>query len=205
MPFDAVIFDFDGTLVNSAKAKREAFFAVFPDTPLHHAIITAVLEADPDGSRHHVIPLMIEKMRAAELDRDCPLLANELIANYGSVSEATVRRAPELPGASALLTVLFPHVQLHLCSATPRETVRAHVEERGWAPYFKTIEGHPTVKATEVRRVIEAGGFSPQRVAVVGDGMSDENAARANGCRFVAVKPPANLEGAGRLLGVSHV
>lgn len=205
MPFDAVIFDFDGTLVDSAKAKRAAFFAVFPDTPLHHAIINGVLEGDPDGSRHHVIPLMIERMQAAGLDQECALLSGDLVANYGSVSETAVKQAPEVQGASALLAALSPHMELHLCSATPRATVRAHVEARGWEPYFVTIEGHPAVKAVEVKRVIDAGGFKPQRVAVVGDGISDEQAARANGCRFVAIKTPENLAGAGRILGAPNV
>ena len=205
MPFDAAIFDFDGTLVDSAKSKRDAFFAIFPDTPPHHAIVRGVLDEDPDGSRHRVIPLMIERMRAAGLDRDRTLLVSDLVANYGSASEAAVQQAPELPGASALLAALSPHMRLHLCSNTPRATVRAHVEARGWTSYFITVEGHPTVKAVEVERVIRDGGFKPQRVAVIGDGISDQDAARANGCCFIAIESPTDLAGAGRFLGVSNV
>lgn len=205
MPFDAAIFDFDGTLVDSAKSKRDAFFAIFPDTPLHQAVIRGVLDEDPDGSRHRVIPLMIERMRAAGLDQDCALLASDLSASYGLVSEAAVQQAPELPGASALLAALSPHVRLHLCSNTPRATVRAHVDARGWTSHFVTVEGYPTVKAAEVGRVIRDGGFKPQRVAVIGDGISDQDAALANGCCFIAIESPTDLAGAGRILGGSNV
>ena len=205
MPFDAAIFDFDGTLVDSAKPKRDAFFAIFPYTPGHHAIVNGVLEEDPDGSRHRVIPLMIERIQAAGLDPDHALLVSDLVARYGTVSEAAVKRAPELQGASALLAALSPYMQLHLCSNTPRETVRAHVEARGWTSYFATVEGHPSVKAAKVERVIRDGGFEAQRVAVIGDGISDQDAARANGCRFIGIKSPADLAGVGRILGVSDV
>jgi phosphoglycolate phosphatase-like HAD superfamily hydrolase len=202
MPFDAAIFDFDGTLVDSTKAKRDAFFAVFPDMLPYRTIVNRVLNEDPDGSRHRVIPRMIERMQDAGLDPDHELLADDLIARYGAVSEAAVKHAPEFQGASALLAALSPHMQLHLCSNTPRVTVRAHVAARGWTSYFATVEGHPAVKATEVERVIRDGDFKPQRVAVIGDGVSDQDAARASGCRFIAIKSPADLAGVGRILGV---
>ena len=60
--FDAVIFDFDGTLVASAPAKRQAFFDIFPAAAAQ--AVEAVLVDDPDGSRHVVIPRMIAGARA---------------------------------------------------------------------------------------------------------------------------------------------
>ena len=155
MPFDAAVFDFDGTLVDSATVKRDAFFAIFPDTEQHRAIVARVLTDDPDGSRHRVIPRMIELMRAGPLAIGPS--PNALIERYGEVSEAAVRRAAELPGASVILAALAPSMQLHVCSNTPRETVRAHVAARGWSGHFCTVEGHPTVKVAKVASVMRNG------------------------------------------------
>ena len=203
MPFDAAVFDFDGTLVDSATVKRDAFFAIFPDTEQHRAIVARVLTNDPDGSRHRVIPRMIELMLAGPLATGPS--PDALIERYGELSEAAVRRAAELPGASVILAALAPSMQLHVCSNTPRETVRAHVAARGWSGHFCTVEGHPTVKVAKVASVLRNGGFAATRVAVIGDGVSDEEAARANGCRFIAIRQPADLAEAGRILGVSDV
>jgi phosphoglycolate phosphatase-like HAD superfamily hydrolase len=205
MFFDAAVFDFDGTLVDSARAKRDAFFAIFPNTPEHRRIVSGVLEEDPDGSRHRVIPLMIERMRAAGLEPGAASSAGELVARYGSVSADAVRNAPELPGASVLLAKLSLRMQLHLCSNTPETTVRAHVEARGWTSYFATVSGHPAEKRATVAAVLRGGHFRPERVAVIGDGISDEEAARANDCAFIAVRGPADLAAAARILGVSDV
>ena len=60
-----MIFDFDGTLVASAPAKRQAFFDIFPAEAA--PIVAAVLADDPDGSRHVVIPRMITGARAQAL------------------------------------------------------------------------------------------------------------------------------------------
>ncbi len=54
---DLFVFDFDGTLVDSAAAKRQAFYDLFPSDCA--AAVTAVLQRDPDGSRHALIPEMI--------------------------------------------------------------------------------------------------------------------------------------------------
>ena len=205
MPCDAVIFDFDGTLVDSAIAKRQAFFAIFPNTASHRAIVSGVLTEGPDGSRHRVIPLMVERLKAAGLDPQGGLSADSLIRRYGIVAEDAVKQAPELPGATALLAALSPWMQLHVCSNTPEDSVRAHVAARGWRDHFTSVDGYPTQKAAKVAQVIAAGGFPPDRVAVIGDGVSDAEAARANGCRFIAIEDSGDLARAGRILGLADV
>jgi phosphoglycolate phosphatase-like HAD superfamily hydrolase len=204
MRFDVVVFDFDGTLVDSAPAKRDSFFAIFPASEAHRAIVAAVLNEDPDGSRHRVIPLMAQRMTAAGLDPGASGPA--LVQRYGDVSEAAVAAADELPGATALLAALARHIPLHVCSNTPEETVRAHASARGWSRYFRSVDGYPTSKTVRVAEILASGGFAPQRLAVVGDGISDEAAARDNGCIFLAIRAPGDLGQAGRIItGESHV
>ena len=205
MPFDAAVFDFDGTLVDSAKAKRDSFFAIFPDTGAHRQVIAGVLENDPDGSRHRVIPKMLEGMRSLGLGAGDSGGADEFIRRYGEVSEAAVANAEELPGASALLAALASNMRLHLCSNTPETAVRSHVAARGWTSHFKSVDGHPSTKTGTVAKILSEGGFAPRRIAVIGDGVSDEEAARANGCRFLAIRSPKDLAAAGQILGAAHV
>ncbi len=203
MPFDAAVFDFDGTLVDSAKAKRNSFFAIFPDTPAHRGIVGAVLADDPDGLRHCVIPKMLERMENLRLDG--AVTADELIRRYGEISESAVALSGELPGASALLAALAPRLELHLCSMTPQSALQSQVAARGWTAHFKSVRGHPFTKIQTVAKILSDGGVEPHRVAVVGDSVSDEEAARANGCQFLAIRSPADLAAAGRILGGSHV
>ena len=185
--FDAVIFDFDGTLVASAPAKRQAFFDIFLAAAA--PAVAAVLAEDPDGSRHRVIPRMIEGARALGI----VLPDDDYVTRYGEVSEQAVTAAPELPGATALLRRLAPLIELHVCSNTPQDTVRRHVAARGWNAYLKSVEGYPTVKRDKIAAVIAARGLDPSRVAMVGDGISDEEAATANGCAFFGIRAPEDL------------
>lgn len=197
--FDAVIFDFDGTLVASAPAKRQAFFDIFPAAAA--PVVAAVLAEDPDGSRHRVIPRMIEGARALGI----PLPEHDYVTRYGDASEQAVAAAPELPGATALLRRLSSLLELHVCSNTPEDTVRRHVAARGWTPYLRSVEGYPTVKRDKIAAVIAARGLHPSRVAMVGDGISDEEAAAANACAFFRIAAPQDLMRAGQSLEEQHV
>lgn len=194
-----MIFDFDGTLVDSAPAKRRAFFDIFPAAAA--PAVAAVLAEDPDGSRHRVIPRMIAGAKALGVvipEADYP-------TRYGEVSEAAVAAAPELPGATELLRRLSAAVALHVCSNTPVDTVRRHVAARGWTPYFMSVEGYPTVKRERIAAVITARKLDPARVAMVGDGISDEEAAAANACAFYRIAAPEDLMRAGQSLEEQHV
>jgi phosphoglycolate phosphatase-like HAD superfamily hydrolase len=188
--FDAVIFDFDGTLVDSAVAKRQAFFKIFPVAAA--SLVEEVLLADPDGSRYRVIPRMVESMIAHRiaLDHADP---SELIGRFAEVSEQCVAEAKELPAASELLRRLSATMKLHLCSNTPEETVRRHVVARGWSAYFTSVDGYPTTKQAKIADIMAAGRLPPHRVAMVGDGISDEEAAAANGCAFFPIRARDDL------------
>ncbi|MBL8894542.1 MAG: HAD family hydrolase [Rhizobiales bacterium] len=201
MRFDAIIFDFDGTLVDSAGVKYDSFFELFPPTEKHRAIVKDVLARDPDGSRHAVIPRMVDAMRKGGLAAP----EDNHVQRYGEIVEAGVSAAPECPGASDLLARLHGHAKLYIASNTPQEAVRHQAELRGWGRYFDAIFGYPARKVDVVREILERNRIRPDRLAFVGDGISDEEAARANGCVFIRIAEPADLLAAARQLELTHV
>ena len=109
----------------------------------------------------------------------------------------------QMPRSS--LARLSARMPLHLCSNTPEATVRAHVAARGWGDYFRSVDGHPTAKRDKLAALIAQGGLDPQRVAMVGDGVSDAEAAAANGCVFFAITAADDLARIGLTLEGTHV
>jgi beta-phosphoglucomutase-like phosphatase (HAD superfamily) len=106
MRYDVVFFDFDGTLVDSVSAKRQAFFDLFPNTEGHARVVQMVLEADPDGSRYLVIPRMVEEMRRIDLMVPEDGNSDRLTRQYARNVMDAVCCAPEMPGAKHLLETL---------------------------------------------------------------------------------------------------
>jgi phosphoglycolate phosphatase-like HAD superfamily hydrolase len=201
MRFDAIVFDFDGTLVDSAGVKYDSFFKLFPATENHCAVVKRVLAADPDGSRHAVIPRMIDGMRKRGLD----VPGNDHVSRYGEIVEAGVSAAPECPGAGDLLASLHGRAKLYIASNTPQDAVRKQAELRGWSKYFDDIFGYPARKVDVVRELVRTHGTRPDRCAIVGDGISDEEAARVNGCIFIRIELPSELADVARQMELTHV
>lgn len=199
MRFDAVVFDFDGTLVDSAPAKYQAFFDIFPGDEAFKRIVAEILRADPDGSRHAVIPRMVAQMRSQGLK--VAGTDQERIAAYGEAVLASVAACPALARAEEALKLARKSGSVHVSSNTPQEPLRDLLQRRGWLGMIDGIHGWPARKTETLRQVVAQRGGDPARVLTVGDGPSDEEAARAVGCPFVLVTLQDGLAPAIRALG----
>lgn len=194
MRYDIVFFDFDGTLVDSATAKRQAFFDLFPNTEDYTRVIQKVLEADPDGSRYKVIPRMLEEMQRMDLVVPEDGNPDRLIRQYARNVMEAVSRAPEMPGAKHLLETLHSkNTALYLCSNTPHEAIVPLVKAKHWDSYFQDVVGYPAAKDDFVRRTLEHSGVATERVAYIGDGISDRKAAASSGIKFFCIQDRNDL------------
>lgn len=204
MRFEAIVFDFDGTLIQSAEAKHEAFYRLFPDEEPYRDIVANALRDDPDGSRHDVIPRMVAAMTKRALALPPGQSAVDRIGAYAQAVYAIQANAPECPGATDLLRTLHRHATLYISSNTPEVDLATLIEKRGWRPYFAGWFGHPRSKKHTLTTLVAKHGGDPKRLAVVGDGESDELAAASVGCHFYRVCGPKALAGIAALLEGVH-
>jgi phosphoglycolate phosphatase len=181
-----VVFDFDGTLVDSNAIKREAFFRAVAGHPGGASRMSHVLDRTRGDRR--------EVFHAYEADRiggtaaPDPGAVDSLVAAFSLDVDAAVAAAAEMPGASALLVRLRgAGLYTVLSSATPRVNLRDILARRGWLGWFDHIEGHPTSKVQTLLNVMQEYRHGAAALAVVGDGTDDRASAAAVGCRFYPV------------------
>jgi phosphoglycolate phosphatase-like HAD superfamily hydrolase len=204
MRFEAIVFDYDGTLIQSAEAKHEAFYRLFPDEAPYRDIVANTLRNDPDGSRHDVIPRMMETMAKRKLALPAGQSVVDRIGTYAQAVYAVQANVPECPGASDLLRTLHRRATLYVSSNTPEVDLATLLEKRGWRSYFAGWFGHPRNKKDTLATLVVRHGGDPKRLAVVGDGESDELAAASVGCHFHRVCGPGALAGVAALLEDTH-
>lgn len=180
-PFDVAVFDFDGTLVDSAAIKRQAFFDIFP--PGFAPAVEAALKKNPDGSRHQVIPEMIAQAKLLGIEikgMDSAALA----AAYGARVAGLVAEAPEMPGASRVLVWAAQNGPVYIASMTPHDEIQHHVQRLAWNAWVSEAFGFPHRKPEVVAALLKRHSIRPERLVVVGDGISDREAAEVNGTQF---------------------
>jgi phosphoglycolate phosphatase-like HAD superfamily hydrolase len=177
-----IVFDFDGTLVDSNALKRAAYDRVVASDPDGAALMAKALALGP-GDRHVVF-----RRYAALQPGECGADAAALAQRYTDIVDAAVADAPAMPGAATMLQNLAAAgIDAHVSSATPLASLAWIVARRGWDGYFRSLHGRPASKEETLAGLIAAHGTAPNEIAVVGDGDDDSASAAAIGCAFYPV------------------
>jgi phosphoglycolate phosphatase len=186
-----VVFDFDGTIVDSNEIKRRAFFeATAAWDPTGAAVEAALADPDP-GDRFDVLGRVARELAAAGAappGRSPEAFARVLAREYGRICEDAIAVAEEIPGALAALTWLRARgVPRFVSSATPEVALEPVVARRGLRPLFDAVYGRPASKLEHLGRIAGRTGAAPGELLLVGDGEDDRRAARGFGCLFAGV------------------
>lgn len=198
--FDAVVFDFDGTLVDSNAVKDACFLEIAGAYPEGRERMAEILKI-PGLDRHAVFDLFC---RTVDTDGS---RSDVLVGRFTALADRRVSQAPEIAGASALLNQLKgAGIPTFLSSATPLSSLARIVETRGWTAFFAGLHGRPADKLDTLRAVSRSLQVDdPARMAVVGDGLDDLQSARAFGCIFFGVGRREALAAETPLLSLDEV
>jgi len=183
----AIVFDFDGVILESADLKTVAFVEMFAERPEHQDAIRA----------HHLENLGIsryEKFRwiYANLFHE-PLTEQrsaELGQQFSDLVFDKVLACPFVPGARQALDALHGTRPLYVASGTPHEELLRIIDHRGLGHLFDGVHGSPRPKASVLEEVAHTHGLPLDAILMVGDGESDHRAARKAGTRFYARRTP---------------
>ena len=198
---DAVLFDLDGTLVDSHLTIAEAMVAALH--PFGYEIDVPTL-----------IPMIGPPMEALALELGAPPEeAARINAEYLRLyHHGYIQRTPEHAGASALLGRLADAgIVLGVVTNKVEEGARMVVEIEGWSDRFGVVVGRDTPNAAAKPSPLAALhalgvlGIAPERTAFVGDTEFDVRCARDAGIAHVIAldtnRDPAFL----RAEGATHL
>lgn len=177
-----VIFDIDGTLLDSAAGILAGFQVALAaggvDVP------------DEQALRVHLGPPLRDFLTLSGVTPD--RLDESAQAYHDFYLSEGLRRAAPYPGVPALLKRLRGHgITLATASAKRTSTAEAIIAAHGLAPYFTVIGGtDPTrlTKAETVAGVLTELAADPARTVMVGDRHHDIEGAHACGVRAVGAR-----------------
>jgi phosphoglycolate phosphatase len=183
-----VIFDLDGTLIDSAAdlaAAVNALLAGFGGEPLPLAQVRPMIG---DG----VAMLIARALAARGLEAADPeAAAREFMRHYASM--ATARTRP-FPGVRAALEALRAEaIALAVCTNKPQRITRDILQSLGLAGYFTRVVGGDSLPYRKpdprvLLAVLEEFAVPAAAALLVGDSEVDAATARAADVRFVLMK-----------------
>ncbi len=185
-----VVFDFDGTLVDSNALKRAAYGNAAAAIPGGADLVEDILAANPEGTRHDILGALARRLFPDD-KATCDRLADELVMRYTALTGRGAANCPEIPGATAAFAALAAEGWiLAINSSTPTDALLDILARRGWRDRFRCVYGAPATKVENLRRIATDLGVEEATLVMVGDREADRRAAAAVGCRFVAVVRP---------------
>jgi len=181
---EALIFDFDGVLVESVDVKTRAFAALYAD---HGEEIVAAVT---DYHLRHGGISRFDKFRyfqtyllgGPDLDEDA---VAGLDKAFSSLVVDRVVAAPMVVGAQDFLDHCRGRLPLFIVSGTPTEELEEILQRRGIRDYFTAVCGSPATKSRNIADLLRDHDFSAGRSVMIGDALADYAGAAANSVHFL--------------------
>lgn len=196
MRYEAVLFDWDGVVTDSAGIKTEAYVQMF--ARFGKDVVEKVRNAETNGGGIS----RVEKLRKYYSEFAGQVLSDEKLAVQTEVFTRIVRQkiydAPLLPDVLQTLEYLQGRqIPAFVVSGAPREEVADVAEKRGLSCFFREICGSPKKKNVLIAEILQHYGFKPENVLLFGDGLADMLAAKENGIDFIGIIKEKNIFPAG--------
>lgn len=187
----AIVFDFDGVLVESVEVKTRAFEALY--APYGEDVRKAVVSyhlAHGGVSRNEKFRYFHSALLARDLS---PEEEVRLAERFSELVEDAVVAAPFVPGAHDFLEAHAGRIPLCVASGTPEEELLRIIRRRGMSGYFCAVGGSPRPKRELLEDFAKRLDVAAASLLMVGDAMTDFDAAHAVGARFLGRVPVGEI------------
>ena len=178
----AIIFDFDGVILESNDIKASVFSELFREWSEHLPAILDLHWKLGGVCRYRKFDLIYRDILGLPLDE---AEQRQLGQRFEALVAASIETCPFVPGALEFLTEYASRIPLFVVSGAPEAELRAIVTRRGIAGYFTEVHGSPRAKTEIIAQILDRHRFDPATVVFVGDSSTDHEAARQAGLAFV--------------------
>ena len=179
----AIIFDFDGVLVESVDVKTRAFARMFEDKG--EEVVRQVISFHLKNGgmtrdkkfMYYYNEILMCSLSDEKLEKLCDTFSRLVIDE--------VINSPYVKGAKAFLEKFHTEIDFYVVSGTPEQELREIVRRRGMSLFFKGVFGSPVQKGEIAKMILQQNGYNSKEVVFVGDSLADLRGAIESGTRFI--------------------
>lgn len=179
----AIIFDFDGVIIESFDIKTEAFRELFKTYPESVDKIIEYHQQNGGVSRYKKFKYIYRDILKQPLDEET---IKELGEKFSALVVEEVKKCPYVPGAFEFIRKRSKNLKLFIASGTPEEELHSIVAARHLSEYFKGIYGSPATKSEIILGILERENMEKEDTVFIGDTITDYREASKAGVPFIA-------------------
>ena len=187
----AIIFDFDGVILETVDVKGWAFQELFKDHAAYRERILAFHYENGGLPRENKVRHILKEFLGLPSD---DATVEFYCDRFSELVFQRVVDSPFVPGALETLQAFNGLISMFIVSGTPHEEINRIIDVKNLRNYFQAVYGSPEIKDAWTRKILVDNGLMPEEVVWVGDALSDWRAAVKYGIRFILRSWPGNSD-----------
>jgi HAD superfamily hydrolase (TIGR01549 family) len=190
--FRLIFWDFDGVIKDSVEVKTQAFDSLFSAyDPEVRRNVRAHHETHGGVSRYIKIPHYFQEFLGQQLTHQ---ETERYCQQYSDAVVQAVIDCPWIDGVEEFLRVNPYGQRFVIVTGTPQDEIEFILEKLAIRDVFFRIFGAPYEKPEVLKRVLQATDYSPSECLMIGDSLTDYDAAIANQVPFLLRENEENRE-----------
>lgn len=201
---EAILWDFDGVLLNSNAVRDYGFLEVLKGYPKNQVEELMSFHRMNGGlSRYVKFRYFFENIRKESITQS---QVNEWAKKF-SISVVNKLIDPNLLIEESIefVRAYSDKLPMHIVSGSDGNELRYICEQLDIASYFQTINGSPTPKKDLVKNILNDFEYTSYNCLLIGDSQNDYDAAIANGLRFAGYNNLSLIELGGYLHNLNEL
>ncbi len=181
---EAIIFDFDGVILESTDIKIKAFRKIYE--PYGQEITQKVIDYHLKNggiSRVKKIKYFHKNFLHKQLTNS---ELNHLATIFSNAVTKEIKTAKLVKGVKSFLENNYKKYNFFISSGTPDEELKTTVKLHQIDKYFIDIFGSPTGKVEHIKNILQKYNLFPQNVCFIGDAPLDKTSANQTNINFIA-------------------
>lgn len=181
--YDVFVFDCDGVIFDSNELKIEAMRIALDAFPanLSQSCVAYFRENFGKSRYHHVEHFVNEILRLT--GQECSSSYDSILDKYASQCFSLYLASPLTSGFTEFINSISGHK--YVASGSDEAELRSVFTSRELTQHFVSIFGSPTKKTAHLKHIVEQ--HPGRRVLMIGDAVSDLNAALDNDADFLFI------------------
>lgn len=180
----AIIFDFDGVILNSNFIKADAFKYIFRQADkttleliLSHHLLNGGM------NRYDKIVYYYKEYLKEELSES---KYKELLKEFSTYIRKKMYQAEFIDGVKEFIS-MYVDKDLHIVSASEEKELMDIIKYKHLDKYFKNILGSPISKSENIKYLIKKYKYKPSEVIYIGDSINDYLASKESNILFLGI------------------
>lgn len=178
-----ILFDFDGVIKESVNVKTNAFASMF--SKFGDDVVSEVIKYHLENggkSRFQKLEYYYRELLNISLTSE---ELNHLALEFSELVKQNVINSPYVKGADQFLSQYSNQFKCFIVTGTPTTEMKDILKSCRILDYFIGVFGSPQEKVEIIDSILKKNAFDSRHVVMVGDSLTDYEAAIANQIHFI--------------------